>query len=143
MDPQSFSLLDPDPHSICGYGSRREKTSNENRKNARKLVFFKNYKFIQFLKVNLQNCVHRSMHTIFATTVFHRYRYICSLKKIIKISDFSVVPNSTDKRTDNSFKRTKSSFFFCPYPFPVIILFLFLAFLCFHSYPLLVFSYSS
>ena len=25
MDPHSFSLMDPDPHSICGSGSRRGK----------------------------------------------------------------------------------------------------------------------
>ena len=37
-DPQTFSLLDPDPHSICISRSRREIYSNKNRKNARKLV---------------------------------------------------------------------------------------------------------
>ena len=37
-DPHSFSPLDPDPHYICGCGSRREKYKNNKRKNARKLV---------------------------------------------------------------------------------------------------------
>ena len=53
MNPHLFSLLDP--HSIFGSGSRREKLSNKNRKNARKLVPGNNCKFIQILKVNLQN----------------------------------------------------------------------------------------
>ena len=35
-DPHSFSLLDPDPYSICG--SRKEKRTNNKRKNERKLV---------------------------------------------------------------------------------------------------------
>ena len=40
VDPHSFSLIDPNPdlHSICGTGSKREKLKNNNRKNARKLV---------------------------------------------------------------------------------------------------------
>ena len=39
-DPNSFSLLDPDPLSICGSGSRREKLKGmvNNYKKARKLV---------------------------------------------------------------------------------------------------------
>ena len=45
MNPHSFSLMDPDPHSICESGSRRENFSNENRKNARKLVI--DCKFVQ------------------------------------------------------------------------------------------------
>ena len=38
LDPHSFYLQDPDPHSICGSGSRRENCSNKNRKKARKLL---------------------------------------------------------------------------------------------------------
>ena len=38
MDPHSFFLLDLDPHSICGSGSRRYKFDGKNTKNARKLV---------------------------------------------------------------------------------------------------------
>ena len=39
-DPNSFSLLDPDPLSICGFGSRREKLKGmvNNYKKARKFV---------------------------------------------------------------------------------------------------------
>ena len=51
MDPHSFSLLDPDPHSICGSGSRRVNLSTKNRKNARKLLITAS--LLSFLKVNL------------------------------------------------------------------------------------------
>ena len=48
MDQHSFSLLDPDPHSICGSGSRREKLSDKNGRNARKLVITARfYKFVK------------------------------------------------------------------------------------------------
>ena len=50
MDPHSFSLLDPDPHSICGSGSRRVKISTENWKNARKLLITAN--LLSFLRVH-------------------------------------------------------------------------------------------
>ena len=38
MDPHSFYVLDPDPHSICGSGSRRDNLSNKNRKKARNVL---------------------------------------------------------------------------------------------------------
>ena len=49
-----IQFINPDlnPHSIWGSRSRREKISNKNRKNARKLV--KSASLLDFLKVNLQ-----------------------------------------------------------------------------------------
>ena len=44
MDPHSFFVLDPDPHSMYRYGtgSRREQFKKKKRKKSRKLVFFFN-----------------------------------------------------------------------------------------------------
>ena len=44
--------MDPDPHSICGSRSRREKVSNKKKKKCKE-IDKKNCKLIQFLKVNL------------------------------------------------------------------------------------------
>ena len=45
MDPHSFFLPDPDPHSICGSGYRRGKFEGKTEKvkeNGRKLLFYYN-----------------------------------------------------------------------------------------------------
>ena len=59
-DPHSFSL--PDPHSICGSGSRRVNLSTKNCKNARKLLI------TATLKVNLHRlhcCCFRAIFYVF------------------------------------------------------------------------------
>jgi hypothetical protein len=40
MDPHLFELLDPDPHSNSGSGSRRAKMTHKNRKKSRIFMFF-------------------------------------------------------------------------------------------------------
>jgi hypothetical protein len=39
MDPHKFELLDPDPHSNCGSGSRRAKMAHKNRKKSGIFMF--------------------------------------------------------------------------------------------------------
>jgi hypothetical protein len=38
-DPHKFELLDPDPHSNCGSGSRRAKMTHKNRKKYKIFMF--------------------------------------------------------------------------------------------------------
>jgi hypothetical protein len=48
MDPHYFELLDPDPHSNCGSGSRRAKMTHKNIKKYR-IFMFSSCKFFSIL----------------------------------------------------------------------------------------------